>query len=355
MSAAGLWRALRAAWVYNCVNYFAYLFLRLTAPEEIWRAPSNYSTAPIFKAPVPDFIVTNLYLPTVEEILVRGGLFCTAYTLLVSYRRTRDWAFWLAAAATAALFVSAHETLNANLIMVRTLSAFIACLLFLREGLIAAIFAHALHNMSMQFALFFFFVQLITLYPALRSLAREPHPVRLVPDRHLRWTLVMLTCLLALSLPALRPPPSFQGSGLLLAWAVLAFFPLAAPGSGKVTPPPLFVQLIKEADYWLARFKRHAGRCWRGEERLPRVFWGWFMAPQLLYLLMILRHKDNFVVFLPFPLFLLYGIWASIALWRCAWNAGDVLWGFVARLLSAAAVIMHLFYLVIVLAVVLFD
>ncbi|MFH1723640.1 MAG: CPBP family intramembrane glutamic endopeptidase [Elusimicrobiota bacterium] len=353
--AQALWRAFRAAWVYETVVAVAGLLIRTAAPKALRHSPSNYPAGQTLADPVREFIFTNLYVPISEEILVRGALFCALYSLLLSRPRMKRWAFWIAAGATAALFVSVHETLNFYLVTKRAVGALLACSLFVREGLVAVILMHALHNCYAGIPDLWLFVPLLTVYPALSSLVREERPARFVMDRPLRLSIAGLASFLLLQMPAIRPPPSTMGSGFLLTLAALVFLPLVPRGAEPPKVPPFIVRLVQEVDAWIAFIRRHTGRCWRGEQMLARAFWAWFLAPQAFYILTVMRYRGVHLLLLAIPAFIAYGFWASIVLWRCAFNGAGFLWGLAARLVAAAGFLCHTIIVIMWICFELFD
>lgn len=95
-------------------------------------------------------------------------------------------------------------------------------------------------------------------------------------------------------------------------------------------------------------------RCWRGEEVLWKVFWGWFFCGHgvilgcsvgIMVISMILGFATNpgslnagfagmatgaaLLVIAVVP----YGVWCGVSLWRCAPNCINRAWGYATQLI----------------------
>jgi len=105
-------------------------------------------------------------------------------------------------------------------------------------------------------------------------------------------------------------------------------------------------------------------KCWRGEERLWKVFWGCGVAPSLILVLLVSRTAESvlieFLVFVSnvasvpvesfellfhyfFFLFLflivVYSTWLFVSVWRCAPNVKWQLWRKLARINTVFGVV----------------
>jgi len=91
-------------------------------------------------------------------------------------------------------------------------------------------------------------------------------------------------------------------------------------------------------------------RSWRGEEKLWRVFWLYYMLGELiffmfLYLIMFLisivvTSEPPFLIILVYviPVFG-YFIWIIVSLWKCAFNTNWKGWGYLIRILATTVVV----------------
>jgi hypothetical protein len=73
-------------------------------------------------------------------------------------------------------------------------------------------------------------------------------------------------------------------------------------------------------------------KAWRGEERLWKVFWiynfliGIAMGMPIEYIENLIALSIFFIaVFLP------WGVWVTVSMWRCAFNSGWRGWGYIVR------------------------
>ncbi len=81
----------------------------------------------------------------------------------------------------------------------------------------------------------------------------------------------------------------------------------------------------------------------RGEEPLSTVFWKYYVLGIVLMLLLVvlIYFLEVFlvvllpVVFSPVAIascfYILYQVWVTISLWRCAFNVRNALWGYLCR------------------------
>ena len=80
---------------------------------------------------------------------------------------------------------------------------------------------------------------------------------------------------------------------------------------------------------------------WRGEVPLWKVFW--FGGPIVgaglpLLLTLVLPGARLWSKLLALAVCLMYGVWVCVALWRCAFNVTNRLWGHLVRAYVAAAI-----------------
>ncbi len=94
-------------------------------------------------------------------------------------------------------------------------------------------------------------------------------------------------------------------------------------------------------------------RCWRGQEPLWKVFWGWFFfghgiilgcSVGFMVLAMVFgfvtspRSLDAGIAGMAAGAVLLvlavvpYGVWSAVSVWRCANNCINKFWGYLVRL-----------------------
>jgi len=71
-------------------------------------------------------------------------------------------------------------------------------------------------------------------------------------------------------------------------------------------------------------------QCWRGEERVWRVFWVYGLG--LFVVIIIGAGLLQSIIFRPWLLLLLvHAVWLSVSLWRCAFNSQHKVTGYLIR------------------------
>lgn len=83
-------------------------------------------------------------------------------------------------------------------------------------------------------------------------------------------------------------------------------------------------------------------RAWRGEEKLWKIFWIFGVAFGFAYNYLLSLFSGGAVFWALVALFIVYDIWLSVALWRCAFNSGLKIWGYIARIIAVILIIMYI-------------
>lgn len=107
-----------------------------------WQFDSNYSIPDI--APAALFFAAVVLAPITEEAVFRGGL--QGWLTRLFANSGRFLATWLPTLATAAIFVSVHETSDPVLMAVRMAGAVVFSRVYAKEGILASITMHAVYN-----------------------------------------------------------------------------------------------------------------------------------------------------------------------------------------------------------------
>lgn len=69
-------------------------------------------------------------------------------------------------------------------------------------------------------------------------------------------------------------------------------------------------------------------RAWNGEEKLWKVFWLYNVLGGIVISFLV-----SLVPIIGILLCIIYFVWNTVSLWRCAWNASIKLWGYILRVL----------------------
>jgi hypothetical protein len=87
-------------------------------------------------------------------------------------------------------------------------------------------------------------------------------------------------------------------------------------------------------------------RCSKGNEKLWKAFWINFVLGNYLFSSLIYVNTDTtnkILVIFYLSLIVLYFLWSSLTVWRCASNSDSIFWAYMARVTVSAGTIFILY------------
>lgn len=141
-------RCLQLAFSCAVFMYGTHFVLKLLAWRSYAAYPSNYGLANDLSG-LPDFYSSVVFAPVFEELLMRGVLLGALLRYIVRVTYSRRAAVWIAVSVVSVVFTVLHETASPVLMTGRAVGSVALALMFLSEGLLGSILAHAFYNGSL--------------------------------------------------------------------------------------------------------------------------------------------------------------------------------------------------------------